>query len=109
LADRWVRAAAAADVDDDDVIEVQVDGVTIALYQAGGAFYATDGICSHEHAQLADGFLSGTIIECPKHQGRFDIRTGAPKGAPACVPIRTFPVKVADGGVYVQVEPGAGA
>jgi 3-phenylpropionate/trans-cinnamate dioxygenase ferredoxin component len=93
----WVRAAAVADLDDDDVIEVIARGETIALYRSRGQYFATDGICSHEHALLADGYLDGMIIECPKHQGRFDIRTGAPKGAPACLPIRTYQVRV-DGG-----------
>jgi 3-phenylpropionate/trans-cinnamate dioxygenase ferredoxin subunit len=99
----WVRAAAVDDLDDDDVIEVLAGGETIALYRSGGRYFATDGICSHEHALLADGYLDGTIIECPKHQGRFDIRTGAPKGAPACVPIGTYQVQVTGDDIYVDL------
>ena len=100
----WVLAANVTDVDDDDVVDVLLDGLTIALYSAKGEYFATDGICSHEHAVLADGYLDGTIIECPKHQGRFDIRTGEPKGAPACVAIRTYPVRVVGDSLYVCLE-----
>jgi nitrite reductase/ring-hydroxylating ferredoxin subunit len=104
----WVRAAGVADVADDDVTGVQVAGLPIALYCAGGQYFATDGICSHEHADLADGFLSGTIIECPKHQGRFDIRTGAPRGAPASTPIRCFAVRRVGDDLLVCLDPQPG-
>ena len=37
------------------------------------------------------------IIECPKHNGRFDYKTGEAKGAPVCVNLKTYPVKVEGG------------
>ena len=57
-----------------------------ALYRTeDDRYFATDGLCTHEQVELADGFVSGTIIECPMHNGRFDFTTGEAKGAPACV------------------------
>jgi len=76
------------------------------MVNAGGgasSYYATDGICTHERAFLPDGLLMGTIIECPKHNGRFDIRTGEAKGAPVCINLKTYPVKVEGGRVFVQI------
>ena len=56
--------------------------------------YATDGICTHEYAHLANGLVLDHIVECPKHNGRFDYRTGAAKGPPTCVNLKTYPMKV---------------
>ena len=49
---------------------------TFAIYRAGGKVYATDGLCTHEQADLCDGLVMDHVIECPMHNGRFDIRTG---------------------------------
>jgi 3-phenylpropionate/trans-cinnamate dioxygenase ferredoxin subunit len=45
----------------------------------------------------------GNIVECPKHNGRFDYRTGAAKGAPVCVDLKTYPVKVQAGKVFINL------
>jgi MocE subfamily Rieske [2Fe-2S] domain protein len=65
--------------------------------------FATDGICTHEHAYLSDGLVMDDIIECPKHNGRFDYKTGEAKGAPVCVDLKTYQVKVEDGKVLIDV------
>ena len=67
-------------------------------------FHATDGLCTHERAHLADGLVMGDIIECPKHNGRFDYKTGEAKRRPACVDLRTYPVMIAAGRVYVALD-----
>ena len=72
----WIDAASKSDVPEEDVIGVDVAGRDIALYSVEGEIYATDNICTHGHARLCDGFLEGHEIECPLHQGRFDVRTG---------------------------------
>ena len=65
---------------------------TYAIYRSpDDMYYATDGSCTHEHALLADGLVMDHIIECPKHNGRFDYRTGEGKGAPIRVNLRTYP------------------
>lgn len=101
---RWVEAATRGDVPDEDVIAVSVDGVEIALYGVGGEVYATGNICTHGHARLCDGFLEGGEIECPLHQGRFDVRTGKAMCAPLTENIRIYPVKVEGGNVLVELD-----
>ncbi|MFO1522211.1 MAG: Rieske 2Fe-2S domain-containing protein [Kiritimatiellia bacterium] len=55
---------------------------TYALYQtAEGRYHATDGVCTHGNTHLADGLVKGNLIECPKHNGRFDITDGSPVAA----------------------------
>ena len=100
----WTRACAADDVDAEDVIRFDHAGRTFAVYRSpDDQFFATAGICTHENACLADGLVMGDVIECPKHNGRFNYKTGEAKGAPVCVNLKTYPVKVEGGKVLIQV------
>ena len=99
----WIDAAAQDDVPQDDVIGLAVAGRDIALYGVDGEVFATDNTCTHGRARLCDGFLLGHEIECPLHQGRFDIRDGQPTCEPATDTLRVYPVKVEGGRVYVQI------
>lgn len=99
----WIEACAEDDVEPEDVIRFDHAGRTFAIYRTeDDAWYATDGLCTHEQVHLSGGLVMGTIIECPKHNGRFDIRTGQAKGAPACINLRTYPVRVEAGRVLIQ-------
>ncbi len=93
-AENWVRVAAASDVSEGQMIPVEVNGLSLAVYNAEGEYYCTDNICTHAFALLTDGFLEGTTIECPLHAGQFDICTGKGLGAPIEEDIKTFAVKV---------------
>ena len=99
----WHFAAKADEIGDNEVIGVTVDGRPIAIYRIGDAFFATHNICTHEHALLSDGYLEGGCIECPIHQARFDVRTGAAITLPATEPVATYPVKVEEGRVLVEL------
>lgn len=91
---------------DGDVKQVVVEGMCLAAYRVGEEVYVTSNVCTHGHALMSDGYLEGYEIECPLHQGRFDIRTGAPTCVPAEEPIKIFPVNVVDGKVYLKVSAG---
>jgi naphthalene 1,2-dioxygenase system ferredoxin subunit len=99
----WTDAAAVDEVPEDDVIGRVVGGRDLALYSAGGEIFATDNICTHGQARLCEGFLEGHEIECPLHQGKFDIRTGQPICAPVTEPIRSYPVKIEGGRVFLAI------
>ena len=101
---QWVEACGTGDIDEEDVIRFDHGGRTFAVYRSpDDEFYATEGYCTHEQAHLADGLVMDNIIECPKHNGRFDYRTGAAKGAPVCVNLNTYPVKVESGKVLIDI------
>ena len=100
----WIDATAMDDVPADDVIGILVDGRDIALYNAGGEIFATDNICTHGQARLCEGFLEGHEIECPLHQGRFDVRTGQPTCAPVTEAIRNYPVRIEGGRVFLALD-----
>ena len=100
----WIRACSAEDVEEEDVIRFDHADRTFAIYRApDGAFYATDGLCTHERVHLADGLVMKHVIECPKHNGRFDYRTGAAQGAPVCVDLATYPVRIEGGAVMIEI------
>ena len=100
----WVQACVVDDVEPEDVIRFDHAGRTFAIYRSeAGEFFATDGLCTHEKVHLADGLVMGGIIECPKHNGRFDFRTGEGKGAPVCVDLRTYPVRVDGDHVLLRI------
>lgn len=99
----WIDAAAFDDIPQDDVIAVQAGGREIALYGVDGEVFATDNICTHGHARLCEGFLEGHEIECPLHQGKFDVRTGVPTCAPATESLKRYPVKIEGGRVWLAV------
>ena len=100
----WVDALSADELPTDDVIGVIVGGRDIALYTVGDAVYATDNTCTHGQARLCDGFLDGFEIECPLHQGKFDVRDGKPTCEPVTEALRSYPVKIDGQRVYLQID-----
>lgn len=76
-------------------------GEDIALFKVEGCVYATQDTCTHGRASLADGYLIGDEVECPLHQGMFNVRTGQPTGAPCTVPLKVYPVEIRDGVIHV--------
>ena len=104
MSENWTDAAAVSDVPEGDVIGVKVAGRDIALYEVEGAIYATDNVCTHGQARMSDGFLEGNEIECPLHQGKFDVCTGHALCAPLTENIRTYPVKLVDNRVMLRLD-----
>ena len=100
---QWIAACAFDDVDDEDVMRFDHAGHTYAVYRVEDQVYATDGLCTHERIHLCDGLVMQHVIECPKHNGRFDIRDGRALGAPACVNLETYPAKIEGGRIFIQI------
>lgn len=101
--DGWIEACAADAISRDDVIRFDHGDRTFAIYRtADDKYYATDGLCTHAKVHLAGGFVMENVIECPKHNGRFDFSTGKALGAPACINLKTHPVKVEGGKVFLK-------
>ena len=99
----WVCVALRADLAAGAMIAVAFGDYQIALYDVAGEVFATDNLCTHAQAFLTDGTLSGDIVECPLHGGRFSVRTGEGKGPPIPCDLRTYPVRVIDGEIQIRV------
>jgi 3-phenylpropionate/trans-cinnamate dioxygenase ferredoxin component len=101
---QWIDACADDEIDEEDVMRWDHGGQTYAIYHSpDGEFFCTDGLCSHEHVHLAGGLVMDYLIECPKHNGQFDYRTGAAMRAPVCVNLRTYKAKSESGRIWVEV------
>ena len=101
----WIEVCDAEEIEAEDVIRFDHAGRTFAVYRSPeDDYFATDGLCSHEHVHLADGLVMEHVIECPKHNGRFDYRTGEALGAPVCINLKTYKIKVEDGKVLLALD-----
>jgi 3-phenylpropionate/trans-cinnamate dioxygenase ferredoxin component len=101
----WIDVCGSDEIDEEDVMRFDHGGRTFAVYRSPeDEYFATDGLCTHEKVHLSGGLVMDDIIECPKHNGRFNYKTGAARGAPACVDLKTYPVKVEAGRVLIAID-----
>jgi len=100
----WIDVASLDDFAASDAIAVAAAGREIAIYLVEGEVFATANRCTHGDAQLCEGFLEGHEIECPFHQGRFDVRTGAALCAPATVALATYPARIESGRIELRID-----
>jgi nitrite reductase/ring-hydroxylating ferredoxin subunit len=90
----WIRIASATELKEaGGLLGRLIRGVPLAVYEVGGACFVTLDRCTHAQARLSEGYLEGFLIECPLHQGLFDIRTGEAMRPPCTEPVRTFAVR----------------
>jgi nitrite reductase/ring-hydroxylating ferredoxin subunit len=104
-----VALCASAEIEPDTPVRVLLDNVAYAVFSLNGRFYVTQDHCTHGPGSLAEGFVMGTEIECPFHQGRFDIRTGQPTAAPCTQALRTWTVHAIDGQLFIDPAEHRGA
>jgi 3-phenylpropionate/trans-cinnamate dioxygenase ferredoxin subunit len=100
----WQTLAAANEIPVGRVAVFDVGEDRIALCNVDGELYAIDDVCTHDGGPLDQGELDGPEIECPRHGARFDVRTGKVTQLPAFAPVRTFPVRVQDGTVQIDID-----
>jgi nitrite reductase/ring-hydroxylating ferredoxin subunit len=99
----WVKVPDGESMHEGAMIAVSALGKRLILYKTRRGYFATDRRCTHQAADLMRGYFDEDVIECPVHQGRFNVCTGAALSAPASSPLNTYPVKVENGGVFVEV------
>jgi nitrite reductase/ring-hydroxylating ferredoxin subunit len=99
---RRVKVASVGDVEAGQGRVVEADGKTLALFNVDGVFYAMDNACAHRGGPLGEGDLDGTIVTCPWHAWRWDVRSGANANNPA-LRVACFPVVVEKGAVFVEL------
>ncbi|MER8603326.1 non-heme iron oxygenase ferredoxin subunit [Mesorhizobium sp. M1233] len=102
----WIILCALSDLEEDTVIPFEIDDNRIAIYLIDNKVYATNNVCSHSFALLSDGWLEGTLIECPLHGAQFEITSGEVVQGPADCPITVFETKVEGGQVLVRLPVG---
>ncbi len=102
----WTKVVRATEVPAGTIKAVAVDGSPLVICRVSeGEAFAVEDCCSHDDAPLAGGSLSDHVIECPRHGGQFDVRTGQPVRMPAASAIDTVPAQLTeDGWIAVDAE-----
>jgi len=103
----WHDVGEPDDFPDGAAWPVVADGVAIVVIRQGETLHALHDKCTHGDARLSDGYIENGCVECPLHQGLFDLRTGSPCGGPASEAVQVFPIQVFTGRVRVAVAPAA--
>lgn len=100
----WIDACSADALDCEEALRFDHGNRTFAIFRdQSGAFFCTDGLCTHEDVHLADGLVVENTVECPKHASIFNFETGAVDTPPACKDLRTYKVKTEDGRIWIEV------
>lgn len=99
----WIRVASLSDLADGETMVVEAAGEMLCLYNLAGRIFATQDLCTHAEASLAEGFIEGDCIECPLHQAKFHIPTGKVLSAPANDDLRVFAVAVRGEDIVVEM------
>ena len=100
----WIEVGPTDSIEEEDLIRFDHGDRTLCIYRLSDGFYATDGICTHETVHLEDGLVMDDEIECPMHQGVFNIKSGEAISPPACDDLKTYPVKVDNNKIFVKIN-----
>ena len=101
--ENWLEVAEESGIEVEDIVRFDHDDKSYCVYKLEDGYYATDGNCTHEEFHLEDGLVMNGEIECPMHQGIFDIKSGKAKSPPACIDLKTYKVKVENNKIYINL------
>ena len=100
----WVYVCEKNQIDFEDLKRFDHKNKTYCIYNIKDGFFATDGMCTHEDVHLEDGLVTEDEIECPMHQGIFNIKTGKVIQDPPCDDLKTYPIKIESDKIYIDIE-----
>lgn len=98
----WVKVALIDELPVGSMKQVIVEEEEVAVYHLEDGFYATSDICTHASEFLTNGSISANVVACPKHGGKFDIRTGKAVAFPCVIPLQTYDVEVRGAEVWLD-------
>jgi 3-phenylpropionate/trans-cinnamate dioxygenase ferredoxin subunit len=82
---------------------VEVEGKPIVIFNLAGKLFAIGDVCTHDNGPVGDGEVDENEVICPRHGGRFDIRTGKATSLPAVVDIPAYPARVVEGMIEIGI------
>jgi 3-phenylpropionate/trans-cinnamate dioxygenase ferredoxin subunit len=99
----FVTVASTDEVKVGERIVVEVDDHYIAIFNVDNRYYAIEDVCTHDDGPLAEGYLEGTTIECPRHGAKFDITSGQVLSMPAVKSVPRYEVKVSGDEIQILI------
>src|SRR5271163_3741169 len=97
-----LELCSTADIAPGTALKVEIEDLTLAVFNVGGDFYVTDDACTHGPGSLSEGFIEDDIVECNFHNGQFNIRSGAVVSPPCMIAVKTYSVTLVDGKVTIE-------
>lgn len=85
-------------------LRVESGDLVLAVFNVDGVFFVTDDACTHGPGSLSEGYIEDDVVECNFHNGQFNIRTGEVVSPPCMIPVRTYPARVENGMVVIDVD-----
>ncbi len=101
---RWVDVASVYHLTPGAHSAMDAYGLSIAVFNVGGEYYAIRDACPYDGIGLAPGEVRGDELVCPRHGERYSLKTGAGIGPSAKERLAVLPVRVAQGRVQVEIE-----
>ena len=99
----YIAVASVDELQPGERLLFDVGDKPVVLFNVGNQFYAIQDACSHDNSPLGDGDLEGYEVMCPRHGARFDIRSGQALSMPAVSPVISYPVRVVDGMIEIEI------
>jgi len=98
-----VRVGGTGDVPSGEGRIVEAAGLSLAVFNVEGRYYAIDNLCPHRGGPLGEGDLDGSVVSCPWHAWRWDVTTGANVNNPA-VKVACYAVLEEGGALFVELR-----
>jgi 3-phenylpropionate/trans-cinnamate dioxygenase ferredoxin subunit len=99
----YIPIAADGDIKIGDRLFVEIDDLTLVVFNIAGQLFAIADVCSHDDGPVGEGDLAGFEVICPRHGAHFDVRNGKVLSLPAVVDIPAYPVRVHEGQIEVGI------
>jgi len=105
----YIAIAKVGDLAPGDMMEVDVQGEEIALFNVEGEYYAIGNVCTHAYTHLTDGAfyedMRGWVVECPLHGSQFDVTSGEAVTLPATGNAGKYDVKIENDEILIGLKP----
>jgi len=105
--ENYIKLCRIDDLEDGRTKIFSTEDEEILLAREGDSVYALQNICSHDAAPIGSGQLAQGELTCPRHGARFDIKNGRAMSLPAVMSLKSYPVKVVDGEIFVAPRYGS--
>ena len=103
MSSQWADVGGADEVSERAPLAVFVNGVALIVVRCGEALYAVDNMCTHDGETLGEAEVEDCQVICPRHGAHFCLKTGAALTPPAYEPLRTYPARLDNGRVLVEL------
>lgn len=91
----WMKIATTNEFEGNEhMLPITIEDEYLVLFNIDGTYYVTSNICTHRNQLLTNGSLDGEVVNCPRHGGKFDVKTGKPLGGPCFTSLKTFEVDI---------------